>query len=111
MNSFQAASSFVLAAFLVVASYAVPVHAEELGAIFANGQSVDAGVLAAQRGGTSQSIDATAIANVHDNVAIGVTGGNSFGTFGSGQGLLTAVQNTGNNVAIQTQVIVNLNLQ
>lgn len=112
MNSVQTVSSFVLAAVLLVASFAAPVRAEELGTILANGQGVDTSVLAAQRGGTAadQAIDASQVATVN-GINIGANlSSNSFGGFGNATGIATAVQNTGNNVAIQTEVVVNISL-
>ncbi|HKR19261.1 MAG TPA: hypothetical protein VJS41_03880 [Stellaceae bacterium] len=112
MNSIQAVASFVLAAVLVAASVTVPVRAEELGSILGNGQSVGASDLAAQRGGTAadQTIDASQVATVN-GVNIGANlSSNSFGGFGNATGIATAVQNTGNNVAIQTEVVVNISL-
>ncbi|MGH6976420.1 MAG: hypothetical protein ACREED_05270 [Stellaceae bacterium] len=102
----------MLAAVLVFASFVVPVRAEELGTILANGQGVDTSVLAAQRGGTATDpvIDANQIATVN-GVNIGANlSSNSFGGFGNATGIATAVQNTGNNVAVQTEVVVNISL-
>jgi len=112
MKTVQAVSSFVLAAVLVAASYTVPVRAEELGSILGNGQSVGVNELAAQRGGTAtdQTIDASQVASVN-GVNIGANlSSNNFGGFGSATGIATAVQNTGNNNVIQTEVVVNIGL-
>lgn len=113
MKTVQAVSSFVLAAVLVVASFTTaPVRAEELGSILGNGQSVGANDLAAQRGGTAgdQAIDASQLATVN-GVNIGANmSSNSFGGFGNATGIATAVQNTGNNVAVQTEIVVNISL-
>jgi hypothetical protein len=111
MNALRTASWLGVAAALALGTLVLPAHADDLGKLLGDGQSVQPNVLAAQRGGTSASIDASAVANVSNNWSYGNTGTNSFGSFGNGQGVLTAVQNTGNGVAIQTQVIVNVSLQ
>ncbi|MGH7015300.1 MAG: hypothetical protein ACREEL_14320 [Stellaceae bacterium] len=112
MNALRTVSSLVLTTTLAVASLTLPVRAEELSKLLADGQSVQTNVLADQRGGTNQPLDANAIANVNGNSANWtVTGNNSFGSFGSAQGMINVLQNTGNNVAMQSQLVVNVNLQ
>jgi hypothetical protein len=114
MNTVQWGSSFVLAAVLVSAGLAVPVRAQELGTIFADGQSVGTNVLAEQRGGTEQTIIANQISNVANNsVGDYTTTGNAIisNSFGGSQGMFSTLVNTGNNVAMQSQLIINVNLQ
>jgi hypothetical protein len=113
MNTVQTVASFVLAAVVVFAGLAVPVRAEELGTIFAEGQSVGTNVLAEQRGGTEQTINVNTLANVTGN-SVGdysTTGNATFGSFGNAQGMFSVLQNTGNNVVMQSQLVVNVNLQ
>lgn len=47
-----------------------------------------------------------------NNVAIGTTGSNSIGqgAFGHADGVVSVIQNTGNNVVIQSATVVNLKL-
>lgn len=113
MNSFRMIFSLTLAATLTCASLGTSVRAEELGTIFGNDQSVGTSVLAAQRGGTEQSIIATQIANVTGNTVgdFSITGNVSLGSISNAQGMFSVLQNTGNNVAMQSQLVINVNLQ
>lgn len=113
MNAVQVAFSLVLATIVTSTSLAGPARADELGKLFGDGQGVSANVLADQRGGTNQEINVSTLANVTGNT-VGdntMTGNVSFGSFGSAQGMFNVLQNTGNNVAMQSQLVVNVNLQ
>lgn len=107
MSALKPIPGFLLVAVLVFG--VLPAHAQDLGKLLGDGQSVGTSVLAGERGGTSQSIVASQSADVN-GISIGNTGTNSFGSFGNAQGMITAVQNTGNNVAIQTEVVLNVNM-
>jgi hypothetical protein len=107
MNALRAIPGSLLVAVLVFG--VLPAHAQDLGKLLSGGQSVQPNVLANQRGGTEQSIVASQSADVN-GVSFGNTGTNTFGSFGNAQGMITAVQNTGNNVAIQTEVVLNVNM-
>lgn len=115
MNALRALSSFTLVLTLVLGASMFPAHAgDDLATIFSGGHNVAPDVLAHQRGGTSPSIDANAIANVSNNLIIGEsnTGDNKvLGSFNNSSGLFTVFQNSGNNVAMQSQTILNVNLQ
>lgn len=116
MNAVQVTFSLVLAAIVTSTSLAGPVRAEELGKLFGDGQDgqgVGTSVLAGQRGGTSQEINAVTVATVAGNTVgdNSITGNVSFGSFGSAQGMFNVLQNTGNNVAMQSQLVINVNLQ
>ncbi len=70
--------------------------------------------LAAQRGGTDTRGDATLQGTVTGNQAINVTtGGNVIGggAFAGATGVPVVVQNTGNNVLVQSSIIVNVQLK
>ncbi|MGH7074257.1 MAG: hypothetical protein ACREFD_08670 [Stellaceae bacterium] len=85
---------------------------DNLGLVFANGQQLQTKDLADLRGGTSPSTDMSAIAIVDGNKVINtMTGSNTLGGFVNSQGMFTVFQNTGNNVAMQSQTILNVNLQ
>jgi hypothetical protein len=86
---------------------------DDIAKLLDNGQSLPLSTLAEQRGGSSQPVETSEIANVTGNT-IGshtITGSNSFGSFGNAQGLMTVFQNTGNNVSMQSQTVLNVNLQ
>jgi hypothetical protein len=108
-------SIFVLATFLVFAGSALPARAggDDVASVLAGNQNLSPSDLANQRGGAiDPSILATATATVSNNVAaFDVTGSNSnLGSFIGASGIFTILQNTGNNVSIQSQTILNVNL-
>jgi hypothetical protein len=85
-----------------------PARADDnnLAQLLSNQPTVSDDLLAQQRGGTAQQIG-----NVEDNLVLGgKTGDNHFGSFGSSQGMISAFQNTGNNVVMQSQMTVNVEL-
>ena len=114
MSALRTVSSFAVAAALVFGCAVLPARADDnLAAILAGSNSVSSNVLASQRG-AGLNPDALAIANVSRN-SVGdytVTGDNSVNNaFNSSTGVFTVLQNSGNNVAMQSQTIVNVNLQ
>lgn len=115
MSATRAVFSFALAATLVSGMRILPAQAgDSVAEIFSDGHSVSPDVLAGERGGAAQSIDASAMANVSGN-AVGsyvVTGNNGVAnSFNNATGLFTVFQNSGNNVAMQSQTILSVNLQ
>lgn len=111
MRGVRQVSGLVLAATVAIGSWMLPARADDqLSKLLADGQGLQANVLAAQRGGSGETINMNAVANVNDNINIGDTGTNTFGSFGSAQGVISVLQNTGNNVAMQNQIVVNVNL-
>jgi hypothetical protein len=73
--------------------------------------AVDAGALAAQRGGTDVASTAAQDGAVSGNRATNtVSGGNviASGAFANASGLPMVIQNSGNNVLIQNSTIVNV---
>lgn len=114
MSVLRAISSFAVAAALIFGWAILPARADDnLLAILAGNSSVSSNVLASQRG-AGLNPDALAIANVSHN-SVGdntVTGDNKvINAFDSSTGVFTVLQNSGNNVAMQSQTIVNVNLQ
>jgi hypothetical protein len=110
MSALKSASAFVLATVLVFAGSLLPARAgEDVAGVLADNQNLSAGVLAEQRGGSAL---ATATATVSNNFsAFDVTGSNSnIGSFTGASGMFTVLQNTGNNVVIQTQTVLNVTL-
>ena len=100
----------IAAAGIALGSFAAPVFAEDLGKLLSDKQSVSDDVLAGQRGGTAPN----PVAVVTDNKAF--TGVNNSvnevaNSMNGAQGLFNVIQNSGNNVAIQSMIIVNANLQ
>ena len=87
------------------------VLADDLGSLLSdNSKTVSQDILAGQRGGTAGG---GPLAVVKDNVAI--TGANNSvnevsNSMNGAAGLFNVVQNSGNNVAIQSQITVNANL-
>jgi len=113
MSTLKSASAFVLATVLVFAGSALPARAgEDVAGVLADNQNLSAGVLAEQRGGSIPTPLANATATVSGNFsAFDVTGSNSnVGSFTGASGMFTVLQNTGNNVAIQAQTILNVTL-
>jgi len=109
MSALKSASAFVLAT-VVFAGSLLPARAgEDLANLLPDNQHLSAGVLADQRGGSAL---ATATATVSNNFsAFDVTGSNSnVGSFTGASGVFTVLQNTGNNVAIQAQTVLNVTL-
>jgi hypothetical protein len=94
---------------IVLGASVAPVLAEDLGKLLSDKQSVSDDVLAGQRGGTAPD----QLAVVKDNNAFSINNGtNSVASSMNGaQGLFNVIQNSGNNVAIQSQITVNANLQ
>jgi hypothetical protein len=100
----------VASASIVVGASTAPVLAEDLGKLLSDNQSISEEVLAGQRGGTAPAPTAT----VSDNKAF--TGINNSvndvtNSMNGAAGLFNVIQNSGNNVAIQSMIIVNANLQ
>ena len=89
----------------------VPVLADDLGSLlWTTARQFRNDILAGQRGGTAGG---GPLAVVKDNVAI--TGANNSvnevsNSMNGAAGLFNVVQNSGNNVAIQSQITVNANL-
>lgn len=95
---------------IALTTFVAPVLADDLGKLLSDNQSVSDDVLAGQRGGTAPA--PTAI--VTDNKAF--TGVNNSvnsvtNSMNGAQGLFNVIQNSGNNVAIQSMIVVNANLQ
>lgn len=115
MRATGAVSSLALAIALVAGASSAPAWAgDNVAAIFSDGQDVSPDVLANQRGGTSPSINASAAATVANNTVGSntVTGSVDIAnSFTNASGLFTVFQNSGNNVAMQSQTILNVNLQ
>ncbi len=97
---------------LIFGAVATPALAgDDVGQLLANGGAVGSASLADQRGGATPSIDQSAVAIVTGDTAnFAHTGSNIFGGFGSSQGMFTVLQNTGNNVAMQSETVLNVNL-
>jgi hypothetical protein len=86
------------------------------------GPAVEAAVLSGQRGGDGLSVEnlrlqlssASLNAEVSKNaLTSGLTGSNTVtnGAFSNAQGIATVIQNSGNQVIIQNNTIINLTLQ
>jgi hypothetical protein len=102
-----------LAMALTLSAGATPgIAGEDLGPVLANGGPVGSADLADQRGGTlNQDQLANQIAVVKDNIAVfSPTGNNLLGSISNAEGLFTVLQNTGNNVAIQSETVLNVNI-
>jgi hypothetical protein len=102
---------FVAAATALIAVSAGPVLAEDLGSLLSadNNSGVSQDILAGQRGGTDDHPNA----EVTRNVAI--TGDNNSvnsvaNSMNGAAGLFNVMQNSGNNVAMQSQITVNANI-
>jgi hypothetical protein len=96
------------------AGMAAPARAgDDIAKLLDDGQTLSDDILAQQRGGTAQPNTAEQSANVSGNVVGShtVTGDNNFGGFGASQGMITVFQNTGNNVSMQSQTVLNVTIQ
>jgi hypothetical protein len=106
-TAFSVVRSVAAATALFVAS-AGSVLADDLGALLSdNNQSLSKDVLAGQRGGTENGPSAV----VAHNLAI--TGDNNSvntSTVSGATGLFTVLQNSGNNVAMQSQITINADI-
>jgi hypothetical protein len=96
---------------LAVSAVAAPALADDLGKLLSDNQNVSEDILAGQRGGMSSGGQ---VAVVKDNFA--VTGVNNSlnevaNSMNGASGLFNVIQNSGSNVAIQSQITVNANLQ
>lgn len=112
MSTIRTALSTVLIAAFAVGYAVSPARADDnLAAILSGSNSVSSNLLASQRG-AGLNPDAVAIANVSGNaVAFTKTGDNGvLNSLNDAKGVFTVFQNTGNNVAMQSQTILNLNL-
>ena len=109
-----AASSFVAGLIACGPIGVMPASAgEDLGQLLGNGQMVGAKDLASQRGGTNspEKPDMTATVDGNSVGAFTHTGSNLLGSISGSDGLFTVFQNTGNNVAMQSETILNVNIK
>jgi hypothetical protein len=107
LSAFSVVRSIAAATAVFIAS-AGPVLADDLGALLSdNNQSLSKDVLAGQRGGTEGSPSAV----VTHNLAI--TGDNNSvntSSVSGATGLFNVLQNSGNNVAMQSQITINADI-
>lgn len=104
-----------LALWLTILAAALPAFGADGPAIrLLLGKRVPDRLLAVQRGGTDTRSDAALQGTVTGNQAINVTtGGNVItgGAFAGTAGIPVVVQNSGNNVLVQSSVIVNVQMK
>jgi hypothetical protein len=108
-----AASSFIAGLVACGPMGVMPAFAgDDLGQLLGNGQMVGSKDLASQRGGTkSTQQDMTATVDGNSVGAFTHTGSNLLGSISGSDGLFTVFQNTGNNVAMQSETILNVNIK
>lgn len=115
MRVTRSLSFLVIATALLFGGSALPARADSgLATLLGGDHNVTSDMLASQRGGSSPSTDANAVANVSNNSVNGITTTGSNGvlnSFNNASGMFTVFQNSGNNVAMQSQTILNVNLQ
>lgn len=83
---------------------------DDLGQLLGNGQKVGSRDLAGQRGGTDTPAQSATV----DGNYVGAfthTGSNLLGSISGSDGLFTVFQNTGNNVAMQSETVLNVNIK
>jgi hypothetical protein len=109
-----AAGSFIAGLVAFGPIGAMPAFAgEDLGQLLGNGQMVGAKDLATQRGGTDTPVQQDMSATVDGNLVgpFTHTGSNAFGGISGSDGMFTVFQNTGNNVAMQSETVLNINIK
>jgi hypothetical protein len=85
---------------------------DDLGQLLGNGQMVGSKDLASQRGGTDTPVQHDMSATVEGNAAaFTITGSNTLGSINGSDGMFTVFQNTGNNVAMQSETVLNVNIK
>lgn len=114
MNAQKSVFAFIVAMALSFIAFLPQARAgnDDIAGVLGDNQNVSTSILATQRGGSSDSALATATATVSGNINLGGMTGSNFnmGSFVGAAGIFTVLQNTGNNVAIQSQTILNVNL-
>ncbi len=102
--------SLLILAAMVLGGSAASSRADELSTLLSDNQSLTSDALSSQRGGNENSQSAV----VQDNYVgpHSITGTNSVtgNAFSNAQGLMNVLQNSGNNVSIQSQITVNANI-
>ncbi len=109
-----AAGSFIAGMVACGPMWVIPAFAgDDLGQLLGNGQMVGSKDLAGQRGGANPPVQQDMSATVDGN-SVGAfthTGSNLLGSISGSDGLFTVFQNTGNNVAMQSETILNVNIK
>lgn len=99
---------------LVAGGQATGAESAAVDALFADGGAIDEAQLDEQRGGADAVLnDIRSTGQVAGNLAYQVATGNNIiteGSFTGANGFSTVIQNSGNNVLIQSSTIINLQL-